>query len=151
MSRPMKTSTIQKSWPGPATACQCVLVATVIALLGIGDVQAARRVGGAGVGGGRAGVGVGGVGRAGVGVGGVGIGAAGVGVAGIGVGARGVGVAPGVGVGAPGIGVLPHGYYAAVPAGYATVACGAYTCRFVAGVYYRPVMYQGRTVWVVAH
>jgi hypothetical protein len=43
----------------------------------------------------------------------------------------------------------PHGYYAAVPAGYTTVAYRGYTCRYVGGVYYRPVMYQGQTVWVV--
>jgi hypothetical protein len=26
-----------------------------------------------------------------------------------------------------------------------------YNCRFVGGVYYRPVMYQGTSVWVVVH
>jgi hypothetical protein len=59
-----------------------------------------------------------------------------------------VGVA-GVGVGAPGAGVLPNGYYYAVPAGYATVAYRGYTCRYVAGVYYRAATYQGQTVWIV--
>ena len=68
---------------------------------------------------------------------------------GVGVGARGVGAAPGVGVGARGVGVLPRGYYAAVPAGYRTVAYRGYTCRYVGGIYYRPAMYQGNTVWVV--
>jgi hypothetical protein len=59
-----------------------------------------------------------------------------------------VGVA-GVGVGAPGVGALPGGYYHAVPAGYATVAYRGYTCRYVAGVYYRAATYQGQTVWVI--
>ena len=68
---------------------------------------------------------------------------------GAGAGARGVGVAPGAGVGAPGVGVLPHGYYAGVPAGYTTVAYRGYSCRFVGGVYYRAMMYQGQTVWVI--
>jgi hypothetical protein len=46
-------------------------------------------------------------------------------------------------------GLLPRGYYAAVPAGYRTVAYAGYTCRYVGGIYYRPVMYQGTTAWVV--
>jgi hypothetical protein len=61
----------------------------------------------------------------------------------------GVGYAPGLGAGAPGVGVLPHGYYAAVPAGYVTRTYMGYSCRYVGGVYYRPVMYQGATVWVI--
>jgi hypothetical protein len=62
---------------------------------------------------------------------------------------RGVGGA-GVGrAGVAGVGVLPAGYYAAVPAGYATVAYRGYTCRYVGGVYYRAATYQGQTVWIV--
>jgi hypothetical protein len=94
---------------------------------------------GRGVGGAGAGV------RPGYGVGGVGAGAARVATpAGVGR----VGVA-GVGVGAPGVGVLPNGYYRTVPVGYTTVVYGGYTCRYVAGVYYRAATYQGQTVWVV--
>ncbi|NQX03068.1 hypothetical protein HQ447_20600 [bacterium] len=94
---------------------------------------------GRGVGGAGAGV------RPGVGVGGVGAGAARVATpAGVGR----VGVA-GVGVGAPGVGALPGGFYHTVPAGYATVAYRGYTCRYVAGVYYRATTYQGQTVWVI--
>lgn len=104
---------------------------------------------GRGVGGAGAGV------RPGAGVGGVGAGAArvatpagvghvgGVGVAGVGAGA------PGVGVGAPGAGVLPAGYIRTVPVGYTTVVYRGYSCRYVGGVYYRAVMYQGSTVYVV--
>lgn len=44
---------------------------------------------------------------------------------------------------------LPAGYVRVVPAGYRTVVYRGYTCRFVGGVYYRPVMYQGSTVYVV--
>jgi hypothetical protein len=29
------------------------------------------------------------------------------------------------------------------------VVYGGYTCRYVAGVYYRAATYQGQTVWVV--
>jgi hypothetical protein len=45
--------------------------------------------------------------------------------------------------------VLPVGYVRVVPAGYRTVMYRGYNCRFVGGVYYRPVMYQGTSVWVV--
>lgn len=125
----MKTLTlyIEKLAKGCERTTLFILIAAAISLVGIGDVHA----------------------RVGVG-GGVGVGARGVGAApGVGVGARGVGVAPGVGVGAPGVGVLPRGYYAAVPAGYRTVAYRGYTCRYVGGIYYRAAMYQGNTVWVV--
>lgn len=44
---------------------------------------------------------------------------------------------------------LPAGYIRVVPAGYTTVVYRGYTCRYVGGVYYRPVMYQGSTVYVV--
>lgn len=47
--------------------------------------------------------------------------------------------------------VLPSGYVRVVPAGYRTVMYRGYNCRFVGGVYYRPVMYQGTSVWVVVH
>jgi hypothetical protein len=67
----------------------------------------------------------------------------------VGAGAHGEGVAPGIGVGAPGVGALPYGYHAAVPAAYATVVYAGYSCRYVGGVYYRAVTYQGQTVWVV--
>jgi len=44
---------------------------------------------------------------------------------------------------------LPAGYVRVVPAGYRTVAYRGYNCRYVGGVYYRPVMYQGSAVYVV--
>lgn len=43
---------------------------------------------------------------------------------------------------------LPVGYIRVVPAGYRTVVYRGYPCRYVGGVYYRPVMYQGTTVYV---
>ncbi len=56
-------------------------------------------------------------------------------------------VAPAPVVAAP----LPAGYVRVVPAGYRTVVYRGYNCRYVGGVYYRPVMYQGSTVYVVVH
>jgi hypothetical protein len=44
---------------------------------------------------------------------------------------------------------LPAGYVRTVPYGYRPVYYGGYNCMFVGGVYYRPVMYQGSTVYVV--
>jgi hypothetical protein len=44
---------------------------------------------------------------------------------------------------------LPAGYIRTVPYGYSTVYYGGYNCMYVGGVYYRPVMYQGTTVYVV--
>lgn len=44
---------------------------------------------------------------------------------------------------------LPAGYVRVVPAGYRTVMYRGYNCRYVGGVYYRPVMYQGSAVYVV--
>ena len=44
---------------------------------------------------------------------------------------------------------LPAGYGRVVPAGSRTVAYRGYNCRYVGGVYYRPVMYQGSAVYVV--
>jgi hypothetical protein len=113
--------------------------AITLGILSLATGAVLARDPGRGVGGAGAGV------RPGYGVGGVGAGAVRV-ASPAGVGR--VGVA-GVGVGAPGVGVLPAGYYAAVPAGYATVAYRGYTCRYVAGVYYRAATYQGQTVWIV--
>jgi hypothetical protein len=44
---------------------------------------------------------------------------------------------------------LPRGYIHTVPTGYRRVAYGGYNCYFVGGIYYRPVIYQGSTVYVV--
>lgn len=44
---------------------------------------------------------------------------------------------------------LPAGYIRTVPVGYTTVVYGGYSCRYVGGVYYRPVFYGGSTVYVV--
>ncbi len=44
---------------------------------------------------------------------------------------------------------LPAGYIRTVPYGYSTVYYGGYNCMYVGGIYYRPVMYQGTTVYVV--
>ncbi len=44
---------------------------------------------------------------------------------------------------------LPVGFIRTVPVGYTTVVYGGYTCRYVGGIYYRPVMYQGTTVYIV--
>jgi hypothetical protein len=44
---------------------------------------------------------------------------------------------------------LPAGYIRTVPVGYRPVYYGGYNCMFVGGIYYRPVMYQGATVYVV--
>ena len=46
---------------------------------------------------------------------------------------------------------LPAGYIRTVPTGYTTVVYGGYNCYFVGGVYYRAVMYQGATVYVVVN
>ncbi len=46
---------------------------------------------------------------------------------------------------------LPAGYIRTVPVGYRTVAYRGYSCMFVGGVYYRPVMYEGATVYVVVN
>src|SRR6266566_2713645 len=99
-----------------------LVVAAAVYLLGNGQAYARGRVG---------------VGRVGVGVAGVGIGRVGV---------AGVGIAPGLAVAAA---TLPRGYYAAVPAGYSTVVYHGSSCRYVGGIYYRAVMYQGSTAWVV--
>lgn len=44
---------------------------------------------------------------------------------------------------------LPSGYVRVVPTGYRPVYYGGYNCMFVGGIYYRPVIYQGSTVYVV--
>lgn len=66
-------------------------------------------------------------------------------------GAAAVGPNGGVAVRAPVAAVrpLPGGYIRTVPAGYRTVVYGGYNCMFVGGIYYRAVMYQGSTVYVV--
>ena len=46
---------------------------------------------------------------------------------------------------------LPRGYIRTVPAGYTVVRYRGYNCRFYGGVYYRPVLYQGTTVYVTVH
>ena len=147
----MKTemNKIQKSGMANVRFVCCLLAVTVAAVLMTGQATARPGAGAGGAAsGGARGAGVGGAGAGPGHVGGA-AGGAGVGFHGAGAGARGVGVAPGVGVGSPGVGVLPRGYYAATPAGYRLVNYGGYTCRYVNGVYYRAVMYQGQTVWVV--
>ncbi len=44
---------------------------------------------------------------------------------------------------------LPHGYIAVLPGGYHAVYVSGVRYYTVGGVYYRPQMYQGRTVYVV--
>ncbi len=44
---------------------------------------------------------------------------------------------------------LPSGYVRTVPYGYRPIYYGGYNCMFVGGIYYRPVMYEGSTVYVV--
>jgi hypothetical protein len=56
-----------------------------------------------------------------------------------------------VATGRPVVAPLPGGYIRAVPAGYRPVYYGGYNCMFVGGIYYRPVMYQGSTVYVVVN
>jgi hypothetical protein len=47
---------------------------------------------------------------------------------------------------------LPAGYISTVPAGYTTtVMHGGYSCSYVGGIYYRPVFYEGTTVYVVVN
>ena len=50
---------------------------------------------------------------------------------------------------APVVAPLPSGYIRTVPVGYTTVVYGGYNCMFVGGIYYRPVIYGGETVYVV--
>lgn len=48
-------------------------------------------------------------------------------------------------------GALPRGYMAALPGGYRAVTVSGVRYYTVGGVYYRPQIYQGRTVYVVVH
>jgi hypothetical protein len=43
----------------------------------------------------------------------------------------------------------PAGYVRVLPGGAATVAYRGYSCFYVGGIYYRPVIYQGSTIYVV--
>ena len=43
---------------------------------------------------------------------------------------------------------LPHGYIAVLPGGYRMVSVSGVRYYTVGGIYYRPQMYQGRTVYV---
>ncbi len=46
---------------------------------------------------------------------------------------------------------LPHGYIAVLPGGYHAVYVSGVRYYTVGGIYYRPQMYQGRTVYVAVH
>jgi len=48
-------------------------------------------------------------------------------------------------------GALPHGYIAVLPGGYHAVVISGARYYTVGGVYYRPQMYGGRTVYVRVH
>lgn len=48
-------------------------------------------------------------------------------------------------------GGLPHGYIAALPGGYRAVYVSGARYYTVGGIYYRPQMYGGRTVYVRVH
>lgn len=48
-------------------------------------------------------------------------------------------------------GALPHGYIAVLPGGYRLVTISGVRYYRVGNVYYRPQIYGGRTVYVVAH
>lgn len=43
---------------------------------------------------------------------------------------------------------LPHGYVAVLPGGYRAVTVSGVRYYSVGGIYYRPQIYQGRTVYV---
>lgn len=45
-------------------------------------------------------------------------------------------------------GGMPHGYIAVLPGGYHPVTVSGVRYYTVGGIYYRPQMYQGRTVYV---
>jgi hypothetical protein len=45
-------------------------------------------------------------------------------------------------------GALPHGYIAVMPGGYRAVTVSGARYYTVGGIYYRPQIYQGRTVYV---
>ena len=44
---------------------------------------------------------------------------------------------------------LPRAYIRTIPVGYSRMYYGGYNCFFVGGIYYRPVIYAGATVYVV--
>ena len=46
---------------------------------------------------------------------------------------------------------LPHGYIAVLPGGYHAVVVSGTRYYTVGGIYYRPQMYGGRTVYVRVH
>ena len=48
-------------------------------------------------------------------------------------------------------GGLPHGYIAALPGGYRAVVVSGARYYTVGGIYYRPQIYGGRTVYVRVH
>jgi hypothetical protein len=48
-------------------------------------------------------------------------------------------------------GGLPHGYIAALPGGYRAVYVSGARYYTVGGIYYRPQIYGGRTVYVRVH
>lgn len=48
-------------------------------------------------------------------------------------------------------GGLPHGYIAALPGGYRAVVVSGTRYYTVGGIYYRPQIYGGRTVYVRVH
>lgn len=56
-----------------------------------------------------------------------------------------------VATGRPVVAPLPGGYIRTLPVGYRPIYYGGYNCMFVGGIYYRPVMYQGTTVYVVVN
>ena len=45
----------------------------------------------------------------------------------------------------------PVNYIRTVPYGYRSVYYGGYNCYYYGGIYYRPVMYQGTTVYIVVN
>jgi len=53
--------------------------------------------------------------------------------------------------GAVGGAALPHGYIAVLPGGYRAVVVSGVRYYRVGNIYYRPQIYGGRTVYVVAH
>lgn len=46
---------------------------------------------------------------------------------------------------------LPRGYIHTVPVGYRRIMYRGYNCFFAGGIYYRAVMYEGATVYVVVN
>lgn len=60
-------------------------------------------------------------------------------------------VGPHGGVAVRGPVAYPSTYIRTIPAGYRTVYYGGYNCFYVGGIYYRPVIYQGTTVYVVVN